>query len=128
MKNIPYASVVRSLMYAQNCMKPDISFAIGILHRYQSNLGVDHWKAAKKVLRYLQGTKDHMLTYRRSDHFKVIRYSDSGFVGCVDTKKSTFEYLFLLARGAMSWKSVKQYVIVASTIEAKFVVYSEAIV
>ncbi|KAA0051661.1 Retrovirus-related Pol polyprotein from transposon TNT 1-94 [Cucumis melo var. makuwa] len=38
---------------------------------YQSNLGMDHWKAAKKVLRYLQGTKDYMLTYKRSDHLKI---------------------------------------------------------
>ena len=59
------------------------------------------------MLRYLQGTKDHMLTYRRSDHLDVIGYSDSDYAGCVDTRKSTFEYLFLLAGGAISWKSVK---------------------
>ena len=50
MKNIPYASVVRSLMYAQVCTKPDISYAIGMLGRYQSNAGLEHWKAAKKVM------------------------------------------------------------------------------
>jgi len=41
------------LMYAQTCTRPDISFAVGMLGRYQSNPGLDHWKAAKKVLRYL---------------------------------------------------------------------------
>ena len=88
-------------MYAQTCTKPKISFAIGILGRYQSNLGMDHWKVAKKVLRYLQGMKEHMLTYRKSDHLEVIGYSDSDFVGCVDTRKSTFGYTFLLAGGAI---------------------------
>ena len=29
--------------------------------KYQSNLSIDHWKTAKKVMRYLQGTKDYML-------------------------------------------------------------------
>ena len=61
MENIPYASIVGSLMYAQTCTRPDISFAVGMLGRYQSNPRFDHWKAAKKVLRYLQGTKDHIL-------------------------------------------------------------------
>ena len=107
MRNIPYASVVGSLMYAQTCTRPDISFAVGMLGRYQSNPGLDHWKAAKKILRYLQGTKNHMLTYKSSDHLKVIGYSDSDFAGCVDTRKSTFGYLFLLAEGAISWKSAK---------------------
>ncbi|XP_022638831.1 uncharacterized protein LOC106768719 isoform X3 [Vigna radiata var. radiata] len=51
---------------------------------------MDHWKATKKVLRYLQGTKYYMLTYKRSDHLEVIGYSDSDYVGCVDSRKSTF--------------------------------------
>ncbi|RZB86556.1 Retrovirus-related Pol polyprotein from transposon TNT 1-94 [Glycine soja] len=55
MKNIPYVSVVGSLMYAQVCTRPDIAFAIGMLGRYQSNQGIDHWRAAKKVLRSTSG-------------------------------------------------------------------------
>ena len=90
-ENIPYASIVGSLMYAQTCTRPNISFVVGMLGRYQSNPGLDHWKVAKKVLRYLQGTKDHMLTYkRRYDHLEVIGYTDLDFAGCVDTRKSTF--------------------------------------
>ena len=53
-----------------------------MLGRY---LGVDHWRAAKKVLRYLQGTKDYMLIYRQTDDLEMIGYSDSYFVGCVDS-------------------------------------------
>ena len=36
-------------------------FVVGVLGRYQSNPSIDHWRAAKKVMRYLQGTKDYML-------------------------------------------------------------------
>ena len=89
---------------------------------------MDHWKAAKKVLKYLQGTKDHMLTYKRSYHLEVIGYTYSDFDGCVDTQKSTFGYVYLLAGRAISWKSAKQSVIVASTMEAEFVACFEATV
>ncbi|PKI65812.1 hypothetical protein CRG98_013796 [Punica granatum] len=34
MKNIPYASAVGSLMYAQVCTRPDICLVIGLLGRY----------------------------------------------------------------------------------------------
>ena len=57
MKNIPYASVVGSLMYAQVCTRPNIIFVVGMLGRYQSNLGIDHGRATKKVMRYLRGSK-----------------------------------------------------------------------
>ncbi|XP_059638641.1 secreted RxLR effector protein 161-like [Cornus florida] len=115
MQNIPYASIVGSLIYAQVYIHPDISFAVGMLGRYKSNPGMHHWKAAKKVMRYLQGTKNYMLTFRRIGELEVIGYLDSDFAGCVDSRRSTFGYLFLLAGGVISWKSAKQSIIASST-------------
>ena len=69
-----------------------------------------------------------MLTFRRSDDLEVIGYSDSDFAGCVDSRKSTFGYLFLLAGGAISWKSAKQTITASSTMEAEFVACFEATV
>ncbi|RVW78659.1 Cytochrome P450 89A2 [Vitis vinifera] len=126
MKNISYASAVGSLMYAQVCTRPNIAFAIGMLGRYQSNLGLDHWKAAKKVMRYFQETKYYKLMYRRTSNLEVVGYSDSNFVGCVDSRKSTSGYIFILADGAISWRSVKQTLIATSTMEAEFISCFEA--
>ena len=71
LKGIPYALAIGSLMYANTCTRPDICFVVGMLGRFHSNLGMEHWKAVKKVMRYLQGTKDYMLTYRRSEQLEV---------------------------------------------------------
>ncbi|XP_057981118.1 secreted RxLR effector protein 161-like [Malania oleifera] len=87
---------------------------------------MEHWKAAKKVLRYLKGTRHCMLTYKRTDQLEVVGYSDSDFAGCVNSRKSMYGYLFLLAGGAISWKSAKQTIIAASTMEAEFVACFEA--
>ncbi|KAD6796559.1 hypothetical protein E3N88_07455 [Mikania micrantha] len=118
---IPYASVVGSLMYAQVCTRPDIAYIAGMLGRYQTNPGLDHWKAAKKVIRYLQGTKDFKLTYRRSDNLEVVGYSDSDFAKCKDDKKSTSGYIFMLAGGPISWKSHKQQLKTTLTMMAEYV-------
>ena len=126
MKNIPYASVVGSLMYAQVCIRLDIAFVVGMLGRYQSDPGLDHWRVAKKVMTYLQGTKDYMLMYRRTDTLEVIGYSDSDFAGCVDSHKSTSRYIFMMGGGAVSWRSAKQTLIATSTMEAEFVSCFEA--
>ena len=82
---ILYAYVVRSLMYTQIYTRLNISFAVGMLGKYQSNPGLDHWKAAKNVLRYLQGTKEYMLTYKQFDHLEAIGYSNLEYDGYVDT-------------------------------------------
>jgi len=53
METIHYAPVVGSIMYAKICTQQDICFATEMLGRYQSNLGMEHWRAAKKVMKYL---------------------------------------------------------------------------
>ena len=121
MKNVPYASALGSIMYAQVCTRPDIAFATGLLGRYQSNPGHDHWVTAKKVMRYLKRTKECMLIYKHVQDLQLVGYSDSDFAGCQDEKKSTTGYIFKLAGGAVSWKSEKQKSIASSTMQAQFV-------
>ena len=67
-----------------------------------------------------------MLTYRKYDHLDEFGYANSDFTDCKNTRKSTFGYMYLLARGAISWKSAKQFVIIASTMEVEFVACFEA--
>ncbi|RVX00778.1 Retrovirus-related Pol polyprotein from transposon TNT 1-94 [Vitis vinifera] len=126
MERFPYASAVGSLMYAQVCTRPDIAYIVGMLGRYLSNPSMDHWKKAKWVMRYLQRTKAYMLTYRRSSHLEIVGYSDSDFAGCLDSRRSTSGYIFMLVGGAVSWKSVKQTLIASSTMEAEFIACYEA--
>ena len=50
---------------------------------------MDHWRVVKKVLRYLQGTKEYMLMYTRTNNLELIGFSNSDFARCVDSHKST---------------------------------------
>src|SRR6185437_340235 len=88
------------------------------------------WTTGKRlriVLRYLQGNKEYMLTYKRTENLEVVGYLDTDFAGCVDTKKSTSGYVFTLANGAISWKSSKQSLTAASTMQVEFVACYEAV-
>ncbi|XP_031106199.1 secreted RxLR effector protein 161-like [Ipomoea triloba] len=126
MENIPYSAAVGCLGYIQVCTRPDIAFAVGMLGRYLHNPGLDHWRAVKKVLRYLKGTKDYKLGFRQTDNLDVVGYSDADFAGCVDSRKSISGCVFIMAGGAISWRSVKQSLIATSTCEAEFVSCFEA--
>jgi hypothetical protein len=54
MARVPYANAIASLMYAMMCTWPDICYAVGLVSRFQSNPGQNHWKAIKRILRYLK--------------------------------------------------------------------------
>ena len=63
MRGIPYASAVESLMYTMLCTRQDIYFVVGIVSRYQSKPGEEHWIAVKHILKYLRRKRDYMLVY-----------------------------------------------------------------
>jgi hypothetical protein len=121
MKLIPYASAIRSIIYSQVCIRPDLAFVTGLLGRFQSNPGTKHWKANKKTLRYLQGTKHYMLMYKKTCNLEIVGYLDSDFMGCADSQKSASGYVFPLTNGAISWKSSKQILTTSVTMYAEFI-------
>ena len=93
MRGIPYASAVGSLMYAMLCTRPDICFVVGMVSRYQSEPGEEHWIAVKHVLKYLRRTRDHILVYH-DESLEPIGYTDSDFQSDIDSRKSTSGYVF----------------------------------
>ena len=67
MSRVPYSSVVGILMYAMVCTTPDIAHAVGVVSKYISNRGKEHWEVVKCILRYLRGTTTHALCFGGSD-------------------------------------------------------------
>lgn len=52
MENVPYAQAVGSLMYTLISTRPDISHAVGVVNRYQSNPRKVYWQAVQRIMRF----------------------------------------------------------------------------
>ncbi|KAK9940454.1 hypothetical protein M0R45_017116 [Rubus argutus] len=120
MTKIPYASAVGSLMYAMVCTRPDIAQAVGVVSRYLSNPGRDHWEAVKWILRYLRGSSKFCLCFGGSKPI-LEGFIDADWAGDLDSRKSTSGYLFTFAGGAVSWQSKLQKCVALSTTEAEYI-------
>ncbi|KAL0853708.1 hypothetical protein Bca101_058860 [Brassica carinata] len=80
-----------------------------------------HFKAAKRILRYIKGTINFGLYYSISDDFKLVGYSDSDWGGDIDDQKSTSGFVFFIGEIAFTWMSKKQPIVTLSTSEAEYV-------
>jgi len=49
------------------CTRPDIAHAVGVVSRFLSNPGKEHWEGVKWILRYLKGTSKMYLSFKRSN-------------------------------------------------------------
>src|SRR5215216_5113407 len=126
MSVIPYASAIGSIMYAMLCTRPDVSLAISMAGRFQSNLGVDHWTAVKNILKYLKRTKEMFLAYGGDQELVVKGYVDASLDTDPDDSKSQTGYVYILNGGAVSWCSSNQSVVVDSTCKAEYIAAWEA--
>nr|GFA14557.1 putative retrotransposon protein [Tanacetum cinerariifolium] len=93
MQNVPYASVVGSIMYAVRCTRPDVAFATNVTSRFQQNPGDLHWTTVKNILKYLRNTKDMFLVYGGDlkRELRVSCYTDVGYLTDADDFKSQTE-------------------------------------
>lgn len=85
-----------------------------------------HFVAAKRILRYIQGTKNHGLKYIKEQQNKLVGFTDSDWAGSLDDRKSTSGFVFCLGSNVISWSSKKQKTIALSSAEAEYIAATDA--
>ncbi|XP_027927618.1 uncharacterized protein LOC114184509 [Vigna unguiculata] len=120
-----YRSLIGSLLYL-TATRPDIMYATSLLSRFMQKPSQIHYGVGKRILRYLQGTKEFGIWYKTMTNSRIIGYTDSDWAGSIDDMKSTSGYAFSLGSGIFSWASKKQATVAQSTAEAEYVVAAEA--
>src|SRR5271168_2320015 len=120
----PYRLVLGSVMWGQLATRPDLSFSVSLLAHFQSNPGIEHWSALMHVLGYIKNTLNYGITYSRDADFSPHAYVDADYGGCRDTRRSTSEYVFIMAGGPVTWSSKRQTTVALTTVEAEYVAMS----
>jgi hypothetical protein len=129
-----YSTIVGMLLYLSSNTRPDITYAVHQCARYSHNPKKSHGKAIKRIIRYLQGTKDKGMIFTPSGEFQVNCFVDADFAGlwgaeydqdpvCV---KSRTGYVITFMGCPLLWASKLQTQIALSTMEAEYIALSTA--
>ena len=106
--------------------RPDILYAVSLLSRYMHCANEIHFQAAKRVLRYVKGTANFGIMFRKTSGFQFLGFSDSDWAGSSDDMRSTSGYCFSFGSGMFSWCSKKQDTVAQSTAEAEYIAAASA--
>ncbi|XP_049400004.1 secreted RxLR effector protein 161-like [Solanum stenotomum] len=115
-----YRSLIGSLLYL-TATRPDLRFAASLLSRFMQAPSQVHLGVAKGTLRYIKGTADYGIWFKREEKRQLMGYSDSDWARSVDDMKNTSGYAFTLGSGMVSWNSKKQEVVAQSSAEAEYI-------
>ena len=111
-----YQKLVGKLIYLSHT-RPDISYAVGVVRRFMHLPQTSHMEAAMRILRYLKGTSDKGVFYKKNGHQDLIAYTDADWAGDRDSRKSTSGYFTLVGGNLVTWRSKKQKVVALSRIQ-----------
>ena len=114
-----YRQLVGSLIYL-TLTRPDIAFAVNTASRFMEKPRKPHLDAVRRILRYVKGTIDYGLMYKKNAICEVAGYCDADYAGDHDTRRSTTGYIFDLGSAAISWCSKRQPIVSLSTTEAEY--------
>jgi hypothetical protein len=113
-----YRQVVEALQYC-TLTRPEIAYSVNQLCQHMHTPSSMHWIAAKRVLRYLNGTADHGLYYTKSN-LQLNALCDSNWAGCPDDRRSTTGFAVFLGDCLISWSAKKQPVVSRSSTETEY--------
>ena len=109
--------------------QPDTAHILFQLSQYILNPIPTYENISKYLLYYLHGTTKAGITFQGSgldsDNISLKGYMDASYNRCIDSGKSTFKYIFTVARGAVSWKSKKQSIVTISSMESEYIAMTE---
>ncbi|XP_037942820.1 secreted RxLR effector protein 161-like [Teleopsis dalmanni] len=125
MKMYPYQSLIGALMYLVVTTRPDIAFAVNFLSQFNSNYNVEHWKAAKRILRYLKGTSNYGLLYEKNNE-ELYSLVDADWGADLNDRRSYSGYAFIISGAAICWEARKQRTVALSSTESEYMAISEA--
>jgi hypothetical protein len=125
-----YRELVGKLMYLVTCTRPDLAFAVRELAKFMSNYGAEHYKAARRVVKYLAKMRTTGVTYHgqlqtsnSNVEFRV--FSDSDWAQS-EGRKSVSGYMVEMANGPIAWSSKQQSVVALSSCEAEYLATTHA--
>jgi len=115
-----YRGLIGSLLYL-TASRPDIMFVVCLCATYQFDPKESHYNAAKRILKYLQGTKDVELWYPNNVSLNLTGFSDSDFAGCKVDRKSTSGTCHMPGSSLIFWHCKKQACAALFTAETEYI-------
>lgn len=127
-RNIKYRNLIGILLYISSATRPDISYGVNYLSRFQNSYNETHFKYALRILKYLYLTKDLNLIYKRNENVNILDcHVDADWAGDNIDRKSTTGFVIKLFGNVVFWKSKKQKSVTKASTFAEYVALSEAV-
>lgn len=120
-----YRAIIGRLIYLAGSTRPDIAYTVSNLSRFNSKPHKTHMESAVRVLKYLKGTINHSIVYRKTG-MELYGHCDADWGNCKIDRRSYTGFVMILAGGPVAWEAKKQPTVALSSTEAEYMALTSA--
>ncbi|XP_042005728.1 uncharacterized mitochondrial protein AtMg00810-like [Salvia splendens] len=111
-----YQCLVGKLIYLSHT-RLDIAYAVGTVSQFMHRPQKDHYVAALRIVRYLKGTAEHGIMFKKNEHRGIYGFTDADWASNLVDRKSIARYFTFVEGNLVTWRSKKQKVVAISSVE-----------
>jgi hypothetical protein len=121
--------LLSELMHLMIQTRFDLAYSMSRLAQFMSNSTDDHWTTLKRVLRYLNETKELSILYKKASESLILKaWIDFSWDENSNDSRSTYEHLLVMRSKSIDWKSSKQISMTLSSIEIEYMNQTSAVI
>ena len=114
-----YRRLIGRLIYL-TITRPELSYAVHVLSQFMQTPSIEHFQAARRVLRYIKGSPGFGILLHADSNLNVYAYCDSDWGACLLTRRSLTGYFVTLGGSPVFWKTKKQATVSRSSAKAEY--------
>lgn len=126
-ENLRYRNLIGALLYVANGTRPDVSFSVNYLSRFQNSYDDTHYKYALRILKYLYTTKSLKLSYDTNYTDIMEAYVDADWASDITDRKSTTGIIIKVFGNTIFWKSQKQKTVSRASTHAEYYALADCV-
>jgi hypothetical protein len=124
-----FQMLLDELMHLMIQTRFDLEYSMFKLAQFMSNSIDDHWTTLKRILRYLNETKELSILYKKILESLILEtWTNSSWDENSDDSRSTHDHLLFMRNESIDWKSSKQILMTLSSIEIEYMSQASAII
>jgi hypothetical protein len=121
--------LLSELMHLMIQIRLDLTYSVSRLAQFMSNLTDDHWTTLKRVLRYLNETKELNILYKKAFESLILKaWIDFSWGENSNDSRSTRDHLLFMRNESIDWKSSKQISVALSSTETEYMSQTSAVI
>lgn len=125
--DLKYRNLIGALLYVASATRPDVSYSVNFMSRFQNYYSVTHYNYALRILKYLYHSRNLALNFNAEYDDCLDAFVDADWAADKNDRKSTTGIILRVFNNPVMWKTHKQRIVSRASTHAEYYALADCV-